>query len=70
VHDLAREIGLGRLHSTGDADEQEARIATQEAAATAIDNGGLAAQVAFLVEHHSDDATPELPRGLERDEAC
>jgi hypothetical protein len=67
VHDLAQEIGLGELNSRKDEDDQEEHIATQEAAASDINNGGLEAQVAFLLEHNGFEATRELLLGLERE---
>jgi hypothetical protein len=60
VHDLAQEVGLGELNGLGNAQDQEEHIAAQEASASHTNNGGLDAQVAFLLEHNGHDGTRRL----------
>jgi hypothetical protein len=67
VHDCAQEAGLGTLNSLADAAEQEDHIGAVEADASAVNNGGLEAQIAFLLEHDSAEEVQALLHHLARD---
>jgi hypothetical protein len=67
VHDCAQEAGLGTLNSLADAAEQEDHIAAVEADASAVNNGGLEAQLAFLLEHYAAKEVRDMLRHLARD---
>jgi hypothetical protein len=62
VHDVAQEAGLGALNSLEGDDAQEGHVAAVEAEAAAVNNGGLEAQVAFLLDHDSADNVKDLLR--------
>ena len=51
---------MAELNSLEDEGDQEEHITTQEAWASDINNGGLGAQVAFLVEHNGHEGTRDL----------
>jgi hypothetical protein len=59
VHDAAQEAGLGALNALEGDDAQEG-LAAVEAEAAAVNNGGLEAQVAFLLGHDSEENVREL----------
>jgi hypothetical protein len=69
VHDLAQEIALPDLNMLEGQQEQEEHIGAQQATASAINNGGLAEQIAFLLQHNSAEEVKELLDGLRTEEA-
>jgi hypothetical protein len=66
VHDCAQDAGLGTLNSLEDKGGQENHIAAVETDAAAINNGGLEAQIVFLLDHNSQDEVRKLLRQLAR----
>jgi hypothetical protein len=66
VHDCAQDAGLDTLNSVGGNAAQEDHIAAVEADAAAVNNGGLEAQIGFLLEHNSADEVRRLLRRLAR----
>lgn len=68
VHDLVHEGSLSTLNATDDEDAQEAVLQTSEQRASAINNGGLSAQIPFILGHYKDPAVgAEVIRALIRD---
>lgn len=62
VHALSQELTLGELSSTAAPDEQEEIIAAAERAGSSVNNGGIEAQVEFLLEHNGAGEVEEMIR--------
>jgi hypothetical protein len=62
VHALAQELTLGLLNATDDPAGQEAVIAGSERLAAEVNNGGLDAQLAFLLGHNAPQEVEALLR--------
>jgi hypothetical protein len=68
VHDCAQEVELPALNALEDEDAQDDHITSVEQHAAAINNGGLEAQIGFLLEHSSRADVRELLSQLEWDQ--
>jgi hypothetical protein len=60
VHDLAQEVALDELNTLEKQDDQEEHVSEREAFASDINNGGLADQIEFLLQHNSADEVRKL----------
>jgi hypothetical protein len=60
VHDLAQESALEELNALDNPRDQEAHISAREEYASAINNGGLEAQLELLLGHNSADEVRRL----------
>lgn len=67
VHDAAQEDSLASVNSTDDENEQEAIIASREAFASDINNGGFVAQVQYLMDTLGSAFTAQVLEHLEFD---
>jgi hypothetical protein len=69
VHDCAQDAGLPELNELASRAKQGEHIGNQEATASAINNGGLAEQIAFLLQHNSGEEVRRLLDGLKAEGA-
>jgi hypothetical protein len=66
VHDCAQDARLGTLNRLVDEGGREEHITGVEADASAINNGGLGAQIVFLLDNNSQDEVRKFLRQLAR----
>jgi hypothetical protein len=69
VHDGAQDEGLDTLNGLEDEQEQEEHIARLEENAAAINNGGLSAQLDYLLRHNSIKEVRQLLEEVARRES-
>jgi hypothetical protein len=62
VHEMVQESALDKLNSLDEPEDQEEHIEAGEHRASEINNRGLPAQIAFLLEHLSEGEVEQVIR--------
>ncbi len=60
VHTCHQEVGLTHLNSLEDGEAQDDHITALEREASSVNNGGVEAQIEYLLEHNSAESVADM----------